>query len=83
MPPAAWRGGWHLWQVRAADQDPGEELLQGRGGDQERGQREGDGPQGEAGAHDRAAHRDRRLIPEVTNYKFLHCGSLTFVVQIF
>ena len=34
MPPAAWGGGRHLGQVRAAHQDTGQELLQGRGGDQ-------------------------------------------------
>ena len=33
VPSAAWRGGRHLGQVRAAHQDPGEELLQGRGCD--------------------------------------------------
>ena len=45
------------------------------GGDQERRQRQGDGPQGEEGAHDRAAHRDCRVIPEVRHSIIFIHGS--------
>ena len=39
--------------------------ISGRGGHQERRQWEGDGTEGEESSHDRAAHGDSRVIPEV------------------